>query len=260
MFKSYTYRLLRTPFLWICMAATIVVLFLGDCDEILEANNSSISMVSVFEYTSVFGIGQIMAFILFSLPFLYLFSENTHCNVVYYSMIRCRSKRSYIVSSLFMAAISVMFMCSVTIIIFTIICYCNGVDFVASPGDIDKYKDSLLSVLLTKNYNIFYLIIVLSYTLFVLPGVYFGMVASLVIKNKYFICAMPFIGFRFFQMISISFNSPWIDWNLSYLATSSIHESIGGLLYSFLYPVFLSGVLSILYYYVAMRRLKDGFA
>ena len=221
MFGFYMRRILRSRFFVICVIINVILFIIGGHQDIFNAAEYNMSVLDLFKDSACYGIGHVSAYILYTLPFLYYFSEEINNKMVYYRLIRC-SRRSYFASHIFSAVVSVILMCIISVVIL----YC---------------------------------ITCVSYILSITPGILFAIVASLFIKNRYIIMAVPFIVLRLFQLISTITRQDYIDWGIyTDLSAATMYKTVGGLVYAFGYLAFLLIALSVIYYVGSMRRFRHG--
>lgn len=259
MFGFYMRRILRSQFFVICVIINMVLFIIGGHQDIFNAAEYNMSVLDLFKDSACYGIGHVSAYILYTLPFLYYFSEEINNKMVYYRLIRC-SRRSYFAGHIFSAVVSVILMCIISIVIFTSICCMFGADFSVSKDSYNMYVSTVFDGLI-KNNNvvILYCITCVSYILSITPGILFAIVASLFIKNRYIIMAVPFIVLRLFQLISTITRQDYIDWGIyTDLSAATMYKTVGGLVYAFGYPAFLLIALSVIYYVGSMRRFRHG--
>ncbi len=259
MFGLYMRRILRSQFFVVGVIINVVLFFIGDNYEILNAAELNMSVLDIFKFSASFGIGHVSAYILYSLPFLFYFSEEINNKMVYYRLIRC-GRRSYFAGHIFSAVVSVFLMCFISIVIFTVICCMFGADFSVSKNSYDLYVSTVFGGLI-KNNNvvILYCITCVSYILSIVPGILFAIVASLFIKNRYIIMAVPFIALRLFQLISTITRQEYVDWGIyTDLSAATMYKTVGGLVYAFGYQAFLLITLSVIYYVGSVRRFRNG--
>ena len=105
---------------------------------------------------------------------------------------------------------------------------------------------------------LYYLLVYLSYVLQILPGTFFTMIIACFVKNKYIVFAMPWIVFRVFQMLALVLGNPYLDLALASFAGTTLSDSLGGMLYCYLYPGFLCLFAIISYYMIVKRRFVNG--
>lgn len=260
MFFLYIKRIFSSYIFWICVIVIEVMLIAGCYGDLIYARISSgnaQSIVSLFSYTTDFGIGEIIAYIVPSLPFLCFFVEEKNSSIAYYQLVRS-SKQRYFLSQIFSAVISVTFVLAISITVFVIICYLYGANFDLHPCDYERYGQSVFSGIIKNGTFYLFCIICVSYIIHVLPGILCGMVLSHWIKNKYIIFAIPFVSYRIMQSLSVITNIYHIDWYYAYLPSTTLSDTVEGTIYIFTYPIVFSLLLACIYYYFSMRRFYNG--
>ncbi len=154
---------------------------------------------------------------------------------------------------------SVMGMGFIVLLVFFLICKAYDCDFSFNEYDARKLQGlGIFENIVKNNVMLSYLLVYLSYVLQILPGAFFTMIIACFVKNKYIVFAMPWIVFRVFQMLALVLGIPYLDLTYASFAGTTLTESLGGMLYCFLYPFFLCLFAIISYYMIFKRRFVNG--
>lgn len=254
MYKVYVKNIFFSKIFWIAIIITLLTFIAGSYQSFIIQDDA----MECYKCAAVFGSGQIVAKVLSPLPFFVIFSEEIKRRAVYYQIVRT-SKRKYIFDQIMAAFTSVMGMALIVFLVFFLICKAYDCDFSFNDYDAQKLQGLGIFENIVKNNTIFcYLLVYLSYVLQMLPCTFFTMIIACFVKNKYIVFAMPWIVYRFFQILALVLGNPYIDLMLASFAGTTLTESLGGMLYCYLYPSFLCLFAIISYYIIFKRRFVNG--
>lgn len=174
-------------------------------------------------------------------------------------MIQHTSKRKYIFDQIMAVFTSVMGMGFIVLLVFFLVCKAFDCDFSLNEYDAQRLHGlGIFENIVKNNMILYYLLVYLSYVLQILPGTFFTMILACFVKNKYIVFAMPWIVFRVFQMLALVLGNPYLDLAFASFAGTTLSDSMGGMLYCYLYPVFLCLFAIISYYMFFKRRFVNG--
>lgn len=254
MYKVYVKNIFFSKIFWIAIIITLLTFIAGSYQSFIVQDDAMVC----YKCAAVFGSGHIVAKILSPLPFFVIFSEEMKKRVAYYQIVRT-SKRKYIFDQIMAVFTSVMGMALIVLLVFFLICKAYDCDFSFNDHDAQKLQGLGIFENIVKNNTILcYLLVYISYVLQILPGTFFTMVIACFVKNKYIVFAMPWIVYRFFQILALVLGNPYIDLAVASFAGTILTESLGGMLYCYLYPSFLSLFAVISYYIIFKRRFVNG--
>lgn len=254
MYKVYIKNIFFSKIFWIAIIITLLTFIAGSYQSFIVKDDAMECYKCAVEY----GPGQIVAMIMSSLPFLVIFSEGIKKRSAYYQIVRT-SKRKYIFDQIMATFTSVMGMGFIVLFVFFLICKAYHCDFSLNEYDAQKLQGlGIFENIVQDKTILYYLLVYLSYVLQILPGAFFTMVIACFVKNKYIVFAMPWIVFRVFQMLALVLGYPYLDWAIASFTGTTLSESLGGMLYCYLYPVFLCLFAIISYYIFFKRRFVNG--
>lgn len=254
MYKVYIKNIFFSKIFWIAIIITLLTFIAGSYQSLMIQDDALVC----FECAAVFGTGHIVAMVLSSLPFLVIFSEGIKKRTAYYQIVRT-SKRKYIFDQIMAVFTSVMGMGFIVLLVFFLVCKAYDCDFFLNEYDAQRLHGlGIFENIVKSNMILYYLLVYLSYVLQILPGTFFTMIIACFVKNKYIVFAMPWIVFRVFQMLALVLGNPYLDLAFASFAGTTLSDSLGGMLYCYLYPVFLCLFAIISYYMIVKRRFVNG--
>lgn len=253
MYKVYIKNIFFSKIFWIAISITLLTFFAGSYQSLIVKDNA----LACFECATVWGPGHIVAMVLSPLPFLVIFSEETQRRAAYYQIVRT-SKRKYIFDQIMAVFTSVMGMGFIVLLVFLLICKAYDCDFSLAEQAQKLYGLGIFENIVKNNTILFYLLVYISYVLYILPGAFFTMIISCFVKNKYIVFAMPWIVFRFFQILALVSGNSYLDWSYASFVGTTMSESLEGMLYCYLYPSALCLFAIIFYYIIFKRRFVNG--
>lgn len=254
MYKVYIKNIFFSKIFWIAIFITLLTFIAGSYQSFIVQDDALVCYKCAVEY----GPGQIVAMVLSSLPFFVIFSEEIKKRVAYYQIVRS-TKRKYIFDQIMAVFTSVMGMGLIVLLAFLLICKAYNCDFSLNEYDAQKLHGlGIFENIVKNNMILYYSLVYLSYVLQILPGTFFTMLIACFVKNKYIVFAMPWIVFRFFQMLALVLGNPYLDWALASFTGTTLSETLGGMLYCYLYPSVLCLFAIISYYIFFKRRFVNG--
>ncbi len=254
MYKVYIKNIFFSKIFWIAIIITLLTFIAGSYQSFIVQDDA----MECYKCAAVFGSGHIVAMVLSPLPFFVIFSEEIKKRVAYYQIVRT-SKRKYIFDQIMAVFTSVMGMALIVLLVFFLICKAYNCDFSINEYDAKKLHGLGIFENIVKNNIIFYyLLVYISYVLQMLPGTFFTLIITCFVKNKYIIFAMPGIVYRFLQILALVLGNPYLDLMYASFAGTTLTESLGGMLYCYLYPSILCLFAIISYYIFFKRRFVNG--
>ncbi len=252
MYKVYIKNIFFSKIFWISIIITLLTFIAGSYQSLIVQDEA----LECYQCAAVYGSGHIVAMVLSPLPFLVIFSDEIKKRVAYYQIVRTSK---YIFDQVMAVFTSVMGMGFIVLLVFFLICKAYDCDFSFNEYDARKLQGlGIFENIVKNNVMLSYLLVYLSYVLQILPGAFFTMIIACFVKNKYIVFAMPWIVFRVFQMLALVLGIPYLDLTYASFAGTTLTESLGGMLYCFLYPCFLCLFAIISYYMIFKRRFVNG--
>ncbi len=254
MYKVYIKNIFFSKIFWIAISIMLLTFFAGSYQSLIIQDDALECYKCAVEY----GPGQIVAMVLSSLPFLVIFAEEIKRRAAYYQIVRT-SKRKYIFDQIMAVFTSVMGIGFIVLLVFLLICKAYDCDFSLTEYDVQKLHGlGIFENIVKNNIILYYLLVYLSYVLQILPGTFFTMIIACFVKNKYIVFAMPWIVFRFFQILALVLGNQYLDWAVASFVGTTLSESLEGMLYCYLYPGFLCLFAIISYSIFFKRRFVNG--
>lgn len=258
MLKYYLKTIMISWRFLVCVALMTGILLMGGYSDFAMAMRGSeipgSLLVALITSTNI-NTGTSIGYVVAALPFLFVYCEAKDSRMNYYFLIRSR-KGSYYINQALAAILSVIALCVLSLAVFTVIGLLCGLGLESTIEVEDFFHLSLLKGLLRHGALPLYLLQLFQYTMNMLPGMFFALLMSLFLKNKYIIMAVPYAASVVMSHLSV-YTHECLDWGMT-SNLMSLTDTIPGTVYMFVYCPFLVMVLFLIYYGINMRRFHNG--
>ena len=248
----YLKKSMCSPVFWGGAVIFAVILVAGCYSDLAAAHANTIPVLYCFMVTTSVGIAHVVAPLLCAMPFLFFYVDTLDHGSSHFLLIRSDAKAEFR-AKILAALISSLCMTGLALLLFTVTALCFGAGWEAEQSLLMSFQGRYFEALVESHMLGVYFIYCISFLVYSLPWTLIGLVASLFVKNRYMVFAMPFLVFIVWNYLTELLGLTWLNLNMTLLKGVARTLYGGGILYAFLYH----GVLClglIMFYGVMYRR------
>ena len=255
MITYYLKKSICNPVLLGVVVVFSVTLIIGCYSDLSAAQTNTIPVLYCFMVTTSVGIAHVVAPLLCAMPFLFFYVDTLDSGSSYFLMIRTKAKTE-LLAKILAALISSVCMTGMALIFFTVTALCFGAGWEAEQSLHLSFQDKFFEAMIESHMMSVYFVYCISFLVYSLPWALVGLVASLFVKNRYMVFAIPFLVYIVWNYLTELLGLTWLNLNMTLLKGNSRNLYGGGILYALIYHGILCLGLIIFYGVMYRRRWK----
>ena len=191
----YLKKILKNPVLYGAIALLTGLMCMGCYGDLAAAGENKISVIYCYIVANSVGISHVLVPVVTSIPFLSVYVEEHDKKLVYYQIIRSKSRRKYYGMQWLAALATSLSVAVISLFLFTIVCLLSGAGFGSNDSMKMYFEGTYFADYVKNDFTIrTYLIHCFAFLLYASPWPLIGMLVSSFSSNKYVIMASPFIA------------------------------------------------------------------
>lgn len=260
MFRCYIKRIFLSPIFLGCVILLAGMMLFGVHSDLkLRWSGASDTSLMYFLWLMGYSFAMMLIHTLASVPFLFFFVEELESKAIYYQVIRSKRKmRDYYIIQGVSALLSSASVIVIALLLFTVCCWACGAGWKTCDSMEHLFRGTYFAEQIQKSEAPVYFLHILSIIMYASPWVLFGLLASLISKNRYLIFAAPYLLFMFSIYIMQFFNIYQFSPVLTILHENRERMSDfgGGIFYNLIYNTLFFSILLIAYCTISERRFR----